>query len=95
MSAHTPPPGDASNPDPTGQRPAPAASPAEPRRSLMFNLGAFFGHIAHAVKADVRPERTVLREETTHEHRQTPVGNVTLRRTVIEEMRVEREGTGN
>ena len=71
-----------------GQRPAqPGLKPAS--RGLLFNLGAFFGHVVQAVKADVRAERTVLRHETTQEQRDTPLGPVTLRRTVIEEVRLD------
>ena len=48
----------------------------------MRNLGAFFGHIVRAVKTDPREKRTVVRktvEEETH-------GDITLRRTTIEEI---------
>ena len=54
----------------------------EKKTSLMRNLGAFFGHIVRAVKTDPREKRTVVRktvEEETH-------GDITLRRTTIEEI---------
>ncbi|MCH8315031.1 MAG: hypothetical protein IIA64_03570 [Planctomycetes bacterium] len=54
----------------------------EKKTSLMRNLGAFFGHIVRAVKTDPREKKTVVRktvEEETH-------GDITLRRTTIEEI---------
>jgi hypothetical protein len=74
-------------PDPPAPASAPPARPEE-RRSLAFNIGAFFGHIVKAVRTDVQPTQ-VLRSETTQEQRDTPTGRVTIRRTTIEELRVE------
>ena len=65
--------------------------PAGSRRSLMFNLGAFFGNIARTVKAadaDAAPERRVVRQDVQEEMRDTPNGRGTLRRTTIEEIEV-------
>lgn len=66
---------------------------AEPRRSLLYNLGAFFGNIARTVKSDDEsPERTrrqVLRTDVQEEVRDTPQGKVTLRRTTVEEIEVQ------
>lgn len=53
----------------------------------MRSLGEFFGHIAQGVRTDPRQSnRTVTRQTVEEEHRDTPQGRVTLRRTVIEEV---------
>ncbi len=55
----------------------------------MRNLGAFFGHIVKAVKTDARGKKAVVRktvEEETH-------GDVTLRRTTIEEIEFKENDT--
>lgn len=62
-----------------------------PRKSLMRNLGGFFGHIVRGVKSDVRPERTVLRTTVEQEPGEIDGQKVTLRRTTIEEIEVEPE----
>ena len=60
---------------------------AEQKKPLMRYLGEFVGHIVHAVKADTKScevNRTV--EEKTE-------GNVTLRRTTIDEIEIKQEDT--
>lgn len=47
---------------------------------MMRNLGEFFGHILHGVRTD--PSKKVVRREVEEEKR----GEVTLRRTTIEEV---------
>jgi hypothetical protein len=69
------------------------ASP--PRRSLMHNLGAFVGHVIRGIRTDPAAggsgrERRVVRQDVQEETRDTPEGRVTLRRTTIEEVEVER-----
>ncbi len=64
----------------------------QPRNSLMRSLGQCLGHIAKGVKAQPRTDRTVeTKREVTTEQRSTPAGEVTLRRTVIEEISVPAE----
>lgn len=59
-------------------------------KSLMRSLGEFVGHIAHAVRT--QPERDTRRRTTVQTRQQeTPEGRVTLRRTVIEEIEIERD----
>ena len=53
-------------------------------KSLMQSLGEFVGHIVKAVKADPGKKRTVIKKTTEEEQR----GNLTLRRTTIEEIEV-------
>ncbi len=60
-----------------------------PRRSLARDLGAFFGHVWHGLRTD--PSRTEVRREVEEERRSTSRGEVTLRRTTIEEIRFERD----
>jgi hypothetical protein len=50
----------------------------------MRSLGEFFGHIVKAVRTD--PSKKVIRKEIEEEQR----GDVTLRRTTIEEVEVRR-----
>ena len=59
---------------------------------LMRSLGQFVGHIAKAVKTDVSEgsERRELSRTVEEEERETEGGKVTLRRTVIEEIEVEK-----
>lgn len=56
------------------------------RGSMMRNLGAFFGHIARAVREPV--EREELRRDRAERRVPVPGGVVTLRRTVVEEIEV-------
>jgi len=57
----------------------------------MRNLGAFFGGIWHGVRTDPsKPKRTEVKREVEEETKQTEGGEVTLRRTTIEEIEVHR-----
>ncbi|MFO0783091.1 MAG: hypothetical protein U0636_05360 [Phycisphaerales bacterium] len=52
--------------------------------SIARNLGAFFGHIAHAIRTDPdAPQKREVKRTTTEE--KTPDG-VILRRTTIDEV---------
>ncbi len=53
-----------------------------PRKTIMRSLGEFCGHIVKAVKADPASEKKTLRKTVEQEDR----GNVTLRRTTVEEI---------
>ena len=53
-----------------------------PKKSLMRNLGEFFGHIVRGVKADPGGDREVVSKKVEEEDR----GSVVLRRTTIEEI---------
>ncbi|MHC4082049.1 MAG: hypothetical protein ACYSU2_12080 [Planctomycetota bacterium] len=53
-------------------------------KPLMRSLGEFFGHIVKAVKTDPEKKRTVLEKKTQQEDR----GNLTLRRTTIDEIEI-------
>lgn len=52
----------------------------QPRKPLMRSLGEFCGHIAKAVKTD--PNRKTIRKSVEQQER----GNVTMRRTTIDEI---------
>lgn len=66
--------------------------PPTSKNSLARNLGQFIGHIIHGVRTPVggeSPSHThELRRETQTEQRDTPMGMVKVRRTVIEEIEV-------
>lgn len=62
----------------------------EPKKSIMRSLGEFFGHIAQGVRTDVEKDRRVTRREVQEERRDTPSGRVTIRRTTIEEVEIDR-----
>lgn len=53
-----------------------------PRKSLMRNLGEFFGNVWKGVKTDPSKRKQVLNTDMQEEKR----GDVTLRRTTIEEI---------
>lgn len=53
-----------------------------PRKTIMRSLGEFCGHIVKAVKADPTRDKRTLRKTVEQEDR----GNVTLRRTTVEEI---------
>lgn len=55
---------------------------SEERKSIMRCLGEFTGHIIKAVKKPSGKKRTTIRHESEEKTR----GDVTLRRTVIEEV---------
>lgn len=56
----------------------------------MRNLGRFFGHIVAGAKTDTDTDRREVSRKVVEEHLDTPDGNVTLRRTVIEEIEFDR-----
>ncbi|MBK7403209.1 MAG: hypothetical protein IPJ41_00905 [Phycisphaerales bacterium] len=68
-------------------------------KSLMRNLGEFFGHIARGVKADPSKEavqrQEVMRE--VEERQETgPEGHkITVRRTTVEEIEIRPAGAPN
>jgi hypothetical protein len=53
-------------------------------KPLMRSLGEFVGHIVKAVTSDPRNRRTVVSKTRQEERR----GNVTLRRTTVEEIEI-------
>ena len=57
----------------------------------MRSLGEFVGHIVKAVKNEPKDHRVVLNKTTRQERR----GNITLRRTTIEEIEVDRPRARN
>lgn len=62
----------------------------EPKKSIMRSLGEFVGHIAKGVRSDVEKDRKVVRREVEEETRDTESGRVTIRRTTIEEVEIDR-----
>lgn len=60
----------------------------------MRSLGEFFGHIVKGATTDPahppQRKRTVLRHDVQEEIRDTPEGKVTLRRTTIEEVELDK-----
>jgi hypothetical protein len=68
-------------------------SPAKPNKTLMRSIGEFFGHIVRGVRTPADepdpPDAHVLRREVEEQSRDTPAGRVTLRRTTVEELRIE------
>ena len=60
--------------------------PNKKNKSLMRYLGEFVGHIVRGVKSDPSKRTQVVRKEIEEEQR----GNMTLRRTTIEEIEVTR-----
>ena len=61
-----------------------------PRRSLMFRLGQFFGHVARGATGSIAPgeSRRVLRHDVEEQTSKADGATVTLRRTTIEEVEV-------
>ena len=53
-------------------------------KTLMRSLGEFVGHVFKAVRSDPARRRAVLDRKVQEEQR----GNVTLRRTTIEEIEI-------
>ena len=53
-------------------------------KPLMRSLGEFVGHIYKAVKSEPKSKRVVLTETKQEEDR----GNITLRRTTVEEIEI-------
>lgn len=70
-------------------------TPGEKPKSLMRNLGAFFGHIAHGITASPtgpEPRTHEVRREVEEREETAPDGRkVTVRRTTIEEIEVEQK----
>ncbi len=68
--------------------------PSPERKSLMRNLGEFVGHIWRGVRTNPRTspsrEKRVLRREVEEKPLEGPDGRVTLRRTTIEEIEIDR-----
>jgi len=54
------------------------------KKPLMRSLGEFFGHIVKAVRTNPSKEQTVVSKSVEEEDH----GNITLRRTTIEEIEV-------
>ncbi|MBL9031779.1 MAG: hypothetical protein JNM80_08735 [Phycisphaerae bacterium] len=54
--------------------------------SLLFNLGAFVGHVARGFRTPVKPTKQLVRKDVQEHRLQTPAGQVTLRRTTIDEI---------
>lgn len=71
-----------------------------PKKTLARNLGEFVGNVLSGFREDVTPKRTsdrlVLKEEVVEDApAETAAGKVTLRRTVVEEVEIERpRGSG-
>ncbi len=63
----------------------------QPSKSLARSLGEFFGHIWHGVKADPAGQRRVMKHEVEEQTTPTPEGQVTLRRTTIEEIEIRQQ----
>ncbi len=56
----------------------------------MRSLGEFVGHIVRGVKTPAdAPASQVLKHEVEEQTRDTDAGRVTLRRTTVEEIRIE------
>lgn len=62
-----------------------------PHKSLSRSLGEFFGHLWHGVTADPAREKKVIKREVEEETSPTPDGQITLRRTTIEEVEIRRD----
>jgi len=63
-----------------------------PGKGLLGWLGRQVGYVKRAVKADVGGPETVYRDQRVEEARLPQEPDVTLRRTTIDEVIVEREG---
>jgi hypothetical protein len=59
----------------------------EQDKGLAHSLGEFFGHVIKGIKTD--PAQVAKRVRTEEEPRETPQGTVIIRRTIIEEVRVD------
>ncbi|GAB4385568.1 MAG: hypothetical protein Kow0022_11970 [Phycisphaerales bacterium] len=65
------------------------ATHEEKPAGLMRSLGRFFGHVAAGVRSS--PQRREISRDVEERQVETPSGRVTLRRTVIEEIEIERD----
>jgi hypothetical protein len=77
-----------------GDRAAPpgrAASRRAEQPGLARNLGRFFGHIKRGFTTPTEPDRLETDRRFEEERRETPRGDVTLRRTIIEEIDLPRD----
>ncbi|MFZ2875559.1 MAG: hypothetical protein WAZ94_13885 [Phycisphaerales bacterium] len=63
----------------------------KPEKSTMRHLGEFFGEVWKGIKADPAT-RAVSRTRVEERRVETPTGQVTLRRTIIEEMVPAKKG---
>ncbi len=55
-------------------------------KSLLRNLGEFFGHLYKAIRTDPAKKRVILKKTEEEEKR----GDITLRRTTIEEIEIKK-----
>jgi hypothetical protein len=69
-------------------------TPSTGDKTTMRALGEFFGHVWKGISTQPgkTPQRRETRREVEEETRDTPQGKVTLRRTIIEEIELPREG---
>lgn len=65
--------------------------PEQPdKKSLMRNLGEFFGHIAKGVRSDPARETREVRREVEEREETGPDGQrITVRRTTVEEIEID------
>ena len=59
-------------------------------KSISRSLGEFVGHIWRGATKDVSRDKREVRRTVEEEERDTPQGKVTLRRTTIEEIEIEK-----
>ena len=65
----------------------------KPGKGWLGWLGRQVGYVKKAVKADVEKKKVVHRQEQVHETKLPEQPEVTLRRTVIDEVIVEKQKT--
>ena len=58
------------------------------KKSLMRNLGEFFGHVYKAIRSDPSRKHVIVDKRIEEEDR----GSMTLRRTTIEEVEIKEPG---
>jgi len=68
--------------------------PDKNSKSIARSLGEFVGHLWFSVTRDVTSEKHEVRRTIEEEERDTSVGKVTLRRTTIDEVEIDRERLG-
>ena len=59
------------------------------KKSLMRNIGEFFGHVFKAVRTDPSKRSVIVKKDVQEEDR----GDMTLRRTTIEEIEFKKRET--
>lgn len=85
--------------------------PESPPQTILRSLGQFVGHIVDGIKSDpdvpqgapaapsplpaAPPQSVVVKHEVEEQTRQTPQGVVRVRRTVIEEVELDRDSPGS